>query len=162
MSLQFCYISAFKVDPLYSIEKLCRTLQGLTARFYSGALCYQRLVNQIMAIEWRSQPPRVVPRGIVYICIYAMNRRECVCVCVFLSLFFARFIIYIRSVPRTADACRTPPRCAFCSTATSWIVAPGAPRQVPPRRGTTRAAGVLMCGVAVTCFLVLQPNDEPF
>ena len=55
------------VDPLYSIEKLCRTLQGLTARFYSGALCYQRLVNQIMAIEWRSQPPRVVPRGIIYI-----------------------------------------------------------------------------------------------
>ena len=64
MSLQFCYISAFKVDPLYSIEKLCHTLQGLKARFYGGALCYQRLVGQFITIEWRSQPPRVVPRGI--------------------------------------------------------------------------------------------------
>ena len=58
------------VDPLYSIEKLCRTLQGLTARFYSGALCYQRLVDRFITIEWRSQPPRVVARGIQYIYIY--------------------------------------------------------------------------------------------
>ena len=79
LSLQFCYISALKVDSLYSIEKLCCTLQGLKARFYSGAFCSQRLVQQFITIEWRSQPPVVIPRGILWLCL---------CLCLWLLLLW--------------------------------------------------------------------------
>ena len=65
LSLQFCYISALKVDSLYSIEKLCCTLQGLKARFYSGALCSQSLVQSFITIKWGSQPPPVIPQRIL-------------------------------------------------------------------------------------------------
>ena len=70
LSLQFCYISALKVDSLYSIEKLCCTLQGLKARFYSGALCSQSLVQSFITIKWGSQPPPVIPQRIIYICTF--------------------------------------------------------------------------------------------
>ena len=70
LSLQFCYISALKVDSLYSIEKLCCTLQGLKARFYSVALCSQSLVQSFITIKWGSQPPPVIPQRIeeVFVC----------------------------------------------------------------------------------------------
>ena len=67
LSLQFCYISALKVDSLYSIEKLCCTLQGLKARFYSGALCSQSLVQSFITIKWGSQPPPVIPQRIFFV-----------------------------------------------------------------------------------------------